>query len=171
MVFIAQSALPDLRVVAADFTLEMMRVGKQRAASLPIRNNGKSGPPAGWTSADTYALPFPSRTFDAVTAAFLVRNLTDPRAGVREQARVLKPGGRLVVLDATPAPANWLRPFIRFYLNPASANWLRPFIRFYLNRIVPVVGGWITDHPPAYRSPAYRWLPDSIAGFRPRRPE
>jgi demethylmenaquinone methyltransferase/2-methoxy-6-polyprenyl-1,4-benzoquinol methylase len=141
-------------VVAADFTLEMMRVGKQRAVSMPIRNNEKSGPPPGWTGADTYALPFPSRTFDAVTAAFLLRNLTDPAAALREQARVLKPNGRLVVVDATPAPASWLRPFIRFYLN----------------RIVPVMGGWITGHPPAYRSPAYRWLPDSIAGFRPRRP-
>ncbi len=142
VVFIAQALVPDLHVVAADFSPEMMRVGRGRTDSVRRRANGAR--PAGWTGADTYALPFSSATFDAVTSAFLLRNLTRPLAGLREQVRVLKPGGRLVMLDAMPPPDIWLRPVIRLYL-----------IRF-----VPLLGRLVAGQPEAYR-----YLPDSIAIF------
>jgi len=142
MVFLAQTLVPDLHVVAADFSLEMMQVGRGRADS--IRRDGNGARPEAWTGADTYALPFAGATFDAVTSAFLLRNLTQPLAGLREQVRVLKPGGRLVMLDATPPPDNWLRPLVQLYLN----------------RFVPLLGGLVAGQPDAYR-----YLPDSIANF------
>jgi demethylmenaquinone methyltransferase/2-methoxy-6-polyprenyl-1,4-benzoquinol methylase len=134
MVFIAQELVPGVKVVAADFAVEMMRVGRRRPDARP----------AEWIGADTYQLPFPNGTFDAVTSAFLLRNLTDPLAGIREQARVLKPGGRLVALDATPPPDNLLRPAINFYLN----------------HFFPILGTLVAGQPAAYR-----YLPQSIASF------
>jgi demethylmenaquinone methyltransferase/2-methoxy-6-polyprenyl-1,4-benzoquinol methylase len=134
MVFIAQTLVPSVRVVAADFAVEMMRVGRGR----------RDARRADWIGADTYQLPFPDSTFDAVTSAFLLRNLTDPLAGVREQVRVLKPGGRLVALDATPPPDNLLQPAINFYLN----------------HFFPILGAVVAGQPAAYR-----YLPQSIASF------
>lgn len=134
MAFIAQELVPGVKVVAADFAVEMMRVGRRRPDARP----------AEWLGADTYQLPFPDGTFDAVTSAFLLRNLTDPLAGIREQARVLKPGGRLVALDATPPPDNLLRPAINFYLN----------------HFFPILGTLVAGQPAAYR-----YLPQSIASF------
>jgi demethylmenaquinone methyltransferase/2-methoxy-6-polyprenyl-1,4-benzoquinol methylase len=147
---IARALIPDLRVVAADFSLEMMRVGRNKALA-PRRgkqwSNHRRARAQDWAGADTYLLPFPSRLFDAVTSAFLLRNLDDPLAALREQVRVLKPGGRLVALDATPPPDNRLRPLVNFYLGS----------------FCPL--GWLV----AGQREAYRYLPDSIANFR--RPE
>jgi demethylmenaquinone methyltransferase / 2-methoxy-6-polyprenyl-1,4-benzoquinol methylase len=134
MVLIAQHLVPGVRVVAADFAVEMMRVGRRRPDARP----------AHWIGADTYQLPFPDATFDAVTSAFLLRNLADPLAGIREQARVLKPGGRLVALDATPPPDTLLRPAINLYLN----------------HFFPILGAVV-----AGQAAAYRYLPRSIASF------
>ncbi len=142
MVFLAQALVSDLSIIAADLTLEMMRVGKGRTDS--VRKGANGARPEMWTGADTYALPFASDAFDAVTSAFLLRNLTDPLAGLQEQVRVLRPGGRLVMLDATPPPETWLRPLIQLYLN----------------RMVPALGSLV-----AGRAEAYRYLPASIANF------
>lgn len=136
MVFIAHRLVPGVHVVAADFAVEMMRVGRRRPDARP----------AHWVGADTYRLPFPDGAFDAVTSAFLLRNLTDPLAGIREQVRALKPGGRLVALDATPPPDNFLRPAINLYLN----------------RVFPILGTLVAGQPDAYR-----YLPRSIATFLP----
>ena len=134
MVFLARRLLPGVDVVAADFAVEMMRLGRRRPDARP----------AGWIGADTYQLPFPAATFDAVTSAFLLRNLADPLAGIREQARVLKPGRRLVALDATPPPDNLLRPAINLYLH----------------QVFPLLGALVAGQPAAYR-----YLPRSIASF------
>lgn len=122
---------PRARVVAADFTLEMMRVGQQ---------NGSLS----WSAADALKLPFKNKTFDAVVSGFLMRNVTDLQQAIKEQYRILKSGGRIVVLDTT-------RP---------KKNWLSPFIRFHMHIIIPALGGLISG----FRD-AYHYLPDSTEGF------
>lgn len=126
---------PDLHVVAADLTLPMMRVGRRRAGAEALV----------WQAADTLHLPYADSTFDAVTSGYLFRNVTDIPAALREQARVLKPGGRIVTLDTTPPPRNLLRPFIQFHLKCA----------------IPLLGRIVSGQPDAYR-----YLPESTLGFK-----
>jgi len=121
-------------VVGADFTLPMMWVGQGRANGRPVR----------WSTADTLRLPFPDDTFDAVTSGFLMRNVADVSAALRDQTRVCRSGGRVVVLDV-PRPANTF--FGRFF-------------KFYFHRIVPVIGGLISG-----QKDAYSYLPASADAF------
>jgi demethylmenaquinone methyltransferase / 2-methoxy-6-polyprenyl-1,4-benzoquinol methylase len=74
-------------VVPCDFSLGMLQVGKQAKPHLPF------------TAGDGTRLPFADDTFDAVTISFGLRNIVDPRAGLREMLRVTRPGGRLVVCE------------------------------------------------------------------------
>ncbi|HMZ08767.1 MAG TPA: ubiquinone/menaquinone biosynthesis methyltransferase [Anaerolineales bacterium] len=127
----ALTQYPKARVTAADFTLEMMRVGK------------KSGP-LNFSSADALHLPFLDKTFDAVVSGFLMRNVTDVQVALQEQYRVLKPGGRIVVLDTT-------KP---------KKNLLSPFIKFHMHVIIPTIGGLLSG-----MRDAYEYLPDSTEGF------
>jgi len=121
-------------VVGADFTLPMMQVGQTRAGTLPVR----------WSAADTLRLPFPDASFDAVVSGFLLRNVVDVRGALQEQARVCRPGGRVVILEI-PRPADTL--FGRFF-------------RLYFHRVVPVVGGLISG-----QRDAYSYLPASADAF------
>lgn len=121
-------------VVGADFTLPMMRVGQGRANGRPVR----------WQAADTLALPYPDNSFDAVVSGFLLRNVVDVRGALAEQARVCRPGGRVVALDV-PRPADTL--FGRLF-------------KFYFHRIVPLVGGIISG-----QRDAYAYLPASADAF------
>lgn len=122
---------PKAKVVAADFTLEMMRVG-QISGSLP------------WSAADALNLPFEENTFDAVVSGFLMRNVGDIQQALKEQYRILKPGGRIVILDTTKPKRNPLSPFI----------WL------HMHMVIPLVGGLLSG----FRD-AYSYLPDSTEGF------
>jgi demethylmenaquinone methyltransferase/2-methoxy-6-polyprenyl-1,4-benzoquinol methylase len=131
----ARRLVSDLRVVAADFTLPMMRVGQRRVGAAALA----------WHAADTLYLPYASESFDAVTSGYLFRNLKDIPGALREQARVLKPGGWLVTLDTTPPPHNLLRPFIQIHL------------KF----VIPIMGRIITG-----QGDAYRYLPESTLGFK-----
>jgi demethylmenaquinone methyltransferase / 2-methoxy-6-polyprenyl-1,4-benzoquinol methylase len=81
---------PDGRVLALDFTPAMMHAGRQRR-----------GAPRDWTAGDALHLPLPDGAFDAVVSAFLLRNVADLQQALKEQYRVLKPGGRWIALDAT----------------------------------------------------------------------
>jgi demethylmenaquinone methyltransferase / 2-methoxy-6-polyprenyl-1,4-benzoquinol methylase len=114
--------------VGVDFAVPMLLAGKPPRA----------------TAADALALPFADGTFDAVVSAFVVRNLADVKRGLAEQARVLKPGGRLVILEITPGP----RP-------P-----LRGLFRLYFRGLVPWLGGLIAGD-----AAAYTYLPTSAAAF------
>ena len=96
-----------LLAIGADFTVEMMRVGRRRAGGTRVR----------WLGADALNLALPDVLFDAVTSGYLLRNVSDVDRALVEQFRVLKPGGRLVCLDTTPPPKNLLRPFINFHLH------------------------------------------------------
>jgi demethylmenaquinone methyltransferase/2-methoxy-6-polyprenyl-1,4-benzoquinol methylase len=130
-----QKQIPGLQAVGGDFTLEMMQAGKQAPERQHIR----------WVGADTLALPFPDSYFDAVTSGFLMRNVIDVPGAFREQMRVTKPGGRVVVLESSPP----------------KQNVLRPFILIHLNHIIPTLGKLITGE-----SEAYSYLPDSTQQFQ-----
>ena len=112
-------------VFAADFTLEMMRVGRKRAGGERIH----------WAGTDALNLPFPDESFDAVTSGFLMRNVVDPDRTLAEQFRVLRPGGRVVCLDTTPPPRSILRPFILMHLR----------------LVIPTLGRLVTGDAAAYR--------------------
>ncbi|MCA9996587.1 MAG: ubiquinone/menaquinone biosynthesis methyltransferase [Anaerolineales bacterium] len=130
-----QTQIPGLQTVGGDFTIEMMQAGKQIPARQRIQ----------WVGSDTLALPFPNDYFDAVTSGFLMRNVIDVRGAFREQLRVTKPGGRVVVLESSPP----------------KRNVLRPFIQFHLNYVIPTLGKLI-----AGESDAYTYLPDSTKQFQ-----
>lgn len=133
--FEALKAVPDLQVVGADFALPMMVVGQGHALGNRV----------GWTGADALQLPFPDDTFDAVTSGYLVRNVIDIPRTFAEQLRVLKPGGRIVVLDSSPPPNNLLRPFILIHLK----------------YVIPLLGRLVSRDPGAYQ-----YLPESTQGFK-----
>jgi demethylmenaquinone methyltransferase/2-methoxy-6-polyprenyl-1,4-benzoquinol methylase len=130
-----QRQVPGLRAVGGDFTIEMMQAGKRLPGRVTIR----------WAAADTLALPFPDATFDAVTSGFLMRNVIDVAGAFREQWRVTRPGGRVVVLESSPP----------------KDNLLKPFIKLHLNTVIPTLGRLITGE-----ADAYRYLPDSTQGFQ-----
>jgi len=126
---LAQS--PQAKVIAADFTLEMMRVGQNRGL-------------LNFSSADALHLPFEDASFDAAVSGFLMRNVVDLQAALQEQYRVLKKGGRIVILDTTRPRKNILSPLI----------WL------HMHVIIPALGRLLTGV-----SEAYQYLPDSTEGF------
>ena len=92
-------------VVAADLTIQMIRVGKNK-------NNTQN---IAWVVADAEALPFPDETFDGVVSGYLIRNVPNPQKSLSEQMRVLHPGARVVTLDTTPPEQNWYYPFVIIY--------------------------------------------------------
>jgi demethylmenaquinone methyltransferase/2-methoxy-6-polyprenyl-1,4-benzoquinol methylase len=127
----ALAQFPQARVIAADFTLEMMRVGKQ------------SGP-LNFSAADALRLPFNDGSFNAVVSGFLLRNVIDLQEALQEQYRVLRKGGRIVILDTT-------RP---------KKNILSPLIRLHMHFVIPTLGGLLTGE-----KDAYRYLPETTEGF------
>lgn len=127
----ALSAFPNARVTGADFTLEMMRVGRRTS-------------PLDFSTADALCLPFSDQSFEAVVSGFLMRNVIDLQKALEEQYRILKKGGRIVILDTTRPKKNVLSPFI----------WL------HMHLIIPTLGGLLTGS-----SDAYRYLPETTEGF------
>ena len=125
---------PASWIVAADFTLDMMQVGRTHDTSTNLN----------WLAADALCLPVPNETFEAVVSGFLLRNVIDIEQCLREQYRVLKPGGYMVALDTTHPPENFLRPLINFYLHI----------------IIPNLGRIITGE-----ADAYTYLPESTESF------
>jgi len=130
----AMRRFPGVQAYGTDFTYEMMAagVGKLPGRVLPFAQG------------DTFALPYPDNTFDAVVSGFMIRNVVDRAAAFREQARVTKPGGRVLCLETTP-PTN----------SPVG-----PLFRLYFFQIVPLLGGIISGDPQAYS-----YLPYSTVDF------
>ncbi|MFT4175292.1 MAG: ubiquinone/menaquinone biosynthesis methyltransferase [Luteolibacter sp.] len=125
-----QDACPDCEVIASDFCPEML-------AHAASRGIGKT------IVADALNLPFGEAEFDVVTVAFGLRNMADYPAALKEMKRVLKPGGKLVILDFS-LPTGILR---------------KPY-RFYLHKILPHFAGWLTGE-----KDAYEYLGGSIEQF------
>jgi demethylmenaquinone methyltransferase/2-methoxy-6-polyprenyl-1,4-benzoquinol methylase len=132
--FEALDQRPAARVVALDFTPEMMRLGKRRPAGGRVR----------WVVGDAAHLPFPAAAFEAIVSGFLLRNMPDLDAVLREERRVARPGSRVASLDTTPPPRSWLRPLLRFHLHV----------------VVPALGRLIAGD-----SEAYNYLPQSTERF------
>lgn len=134
--YMAMQQNPTIQAVGSDFTYEMMEAGVGKVPGVPLP----------FAQADTYTLPFPDNTFDAVVSGFLVRNVVDRVAAFREMARVTKRGGRVVCLETTP-PSNSV---------------LGPLFRLYFFQIVPFVGSIV-----ARDRQAYAYLPHSTVAFPP----
>ncbi len=130
---------PAARAVATDFVPEMCRLGASKLAG----NSRLSG----FAAADALALPFADESFDGVMAAFGVRNFAGLRDGLAEMARVIRPGGEMLVLEFFP---------------PRSAFQDRLF-RIYFHHVLPRVGGWISGD-----REAYSYLPRSVGDFLSR---
>ncbi|MGJ3237659.1 MAG: ubiquinone/menaquinone biosynthesis methyltransferase [Anaerolineae bacterium] len=135
--FEAKQAHPDAQIIGADFALPMMHVGQREPRGNTID----------WSGADALNLPFPDETFDAVVSGYLVRNVIDIPRALQEQMRVLKPGGRIVILDTSPPPDNLLKPFIQLHLNYG----------------IPILGRLIGGQAAA---DAYTYLPESTQAFK-----
>jgi demethylmenaquinone methyltransferase/2-methoxy-6-polyprenyl-1,4-benzoquinol methylase len=112
--------------------LRMMQVGQQRGVFENC------------SLADALMLPFPDHTFDAVVSGFLVRNVSSVEATLHEQFRVLKNGGRIVVLDTTSPRRNLLSPII----------WV------HMHAVIPLLGGLVSG-----MRDAYTYLPDTTEHF------
>jgi demethylmenaquinone methyltransferase / 2-methoxy-6-polyprenyl-1,4-benzoquinol methylase len=126
------------RIVGADFSHAML----QRATAKSAAANGAAPK---WIEADALNLPFPSAHFDLVTSAFGFRNLADYDAGLREIARVLRPGGECGILD---------------FGEPGGA--MGALYRIYFKQVLPRVGTMISG----VRGP-YAYLPASVERFPP----
>ncbi|MBN1192619.1 MAG: bifunctional demethylmenaquinone methyltransferase/2-methoxy-6-polyprenyl-1,4-benzoquinol methylase UbiE [Coriobacteriia bacterium] len=125
-------------VLATDFVEEMLDVARAKAA-------GYQGETViDFAVADAQDLPFEDERFDVVTVGFGVRNLPDRSANFREVYRVLKPGGRYVVLEMSRPPFG---PFRSLY-------------HFYLHTVIPTLGGLLTGH-----RGSFEYLRDSILAF------
>lgn len=135
--FEALNTVPNATVVGADFALPMMEVGQ----TLPL------GKRVHWTAADALELPYASSTFDAVVSGYLMRNVIDIPRTLSEQKRVLRPGGRIVILETTPPPNNIFKPFILIHLKYG----------------IPLLGRLIGGKSAA---DAYKYLPESTQAFK-----
>jgi demethylmenaquinone methyltransferase / 2-methoxy-6-polyprenyl-1,4-benzoquinol methylase len=118
------------RVTGLDFSERMLERARKKAPQLE------------WVEGDLLALPFADATFDAATVGFGVRNVDDLEAGLRELRRVLRPGGRLGVLEIT-------RP----------RGLMRPFFRLWFDVLVPLAGKVLPG------GKAYTYLPASVRRF------
>jgi len=126
---------PDGRVVGSDFSEPMLELAREKA--------GEQGLGVEFAWADALDLPYGDASYDAVTVGFGARNLADLDRGLAEMARVLRPGGRLVILEIT-------RP---------SREPLSSFYGVWFDQIVPMLGSLAGD------SDAYNYLPESVRSF------
>ena len=120
------------RIVGADFAQPMLEAGRHKTERVvPV-------------TADALELPFPAAVFDGAMMGWGARNLADLDAGLREAARVLKPGARLLILEMSTPPS---QPMRGIYLA-------------YFEHVLPRIGRLVSKH-----TTAYSWLPESTRVF------
>ncbi|TWU32812.1 bifunctional demethylmenaquinone methyltransferase/2-methoxy-6-polyprenyl-1,4-benzoquinol methylase UbiE [Novipirellula artificiosorum] len=136
---IAKKAPPSVHVMGSDFCTAMLEIACQK------RRPGKSSENIEFIEADSQALPFPENTFQCVTVAFGLRNVTDTDQGLREMVRVCTAGGQVVVLE---------------FSQPRMIG-LRQLYGFYFRIILPRIGQWFARNDKS----AYKYLPESVGQF------
>jgi len=124
------------RVVGVDFSAAMLRIGNEKVR--------RAAPAIALIRGDATRIPLGDATVDATTIGFGIRNVEQPAMACREIARVLRPGGTLVILE--------------FSLPRSTA--LRNFYLWYFRKILPLIGRLISKHPSAYN-----YLPESVEAF------
>lgn len=136
LAFAEAKALREGEVVGTDFTPEMIELAKGKAA-------GRPGARTSFSVADATELPFEDDSFDSATVSFGIRNVVEPIDGMREMARVVKPGGRVLVLE---------------FGQPTGIFGL--LFRIYSRHVMPLLGGLMTGN-----REAYEYLPRTSAAF------
>jgi len=126
------------QVTGADISDGMLSVGRVKVEKAGLADR------ITLVQADAAELPFPDASFDAITVAFGVRNFEDLPRGIAGMARVLRPGGRLFVLE-----------FSRPQRTP-----FKQLFRFYFHRVMPIIGRLVSKD-----SAAYSYLPESVDAF------
>jgi demethylmenaquinone methyltransferase/2-methoxy-6-polyprenyl-1,4-benzoquinol methylase len=122
-------------VVLGDINAAMLRAGRDRLLDRGLVRNLE------YAQLNAEALPFPDAAFDAVTIAFGLRNVTDKALALREMQRVLKPGGRALVLE----------------FSAVKSEWLKPLYEFHSFQVLPRLGAFIADD-----AESYQYLAESI---------
>ena len=126
---------PQGRIVLADINAEMLNNGRDRLLDAGIHDN------VSYSQVNAEALPFTSNTFNLVTLAFGLRNVTEKQTALDSIFRVLKPGGRVLVLE-----------FSRL-----QADALRPLYDWYSFKVLPRIGALVTND-----ADSYQYLAESI---------
>ncbi len=126
---------PTGKVVIADINASMLEQGRERLLDRGVTGN------VDFVQANAERLPFPDGDFDCVTIGFGLRNVTDKQAALNEMYRVLKPGGRALVLE---------------FSRPVAPG-LKPLYDFYSFRVLPLIGQAV-----AKDADSYRYLAESI---------
>jgi demethylmenaquinone methyltransferase/2-methoxy-6-polyprenyl-1,4-benzoquinol methylase len=125
-------------VVGVDFSREMLTLAARKAQAVGLWDRVQ------WQLADALELPFAHGAFVCATSGFSLRNVDDVGRALREMARVVAPGGRVVVLELTPV----------------RSRLFGPLFRAYFRGLVPLVGGLLAGD-----RAAYTYLPDSVLAF------
>ncbi len=114
------------RVVGTDFCEEMLKEARIKSDKQHLSVE--------FVSADAHQLPFPDKSFDVCSMAYGIRNVQDPVKVIGQMARVVKPKGRVMILET----------------GDTQARGLKSLMDFYCREVVPRVGGWITGQRAAY---------------------
>ena len=133
-----RAAAPEAQVTGVDISAGMLEVGRRKLAAKGLGHRIQL------ELADSESLPFDDNTFDAVTASFGVRNFAHLEKGLAEMHRVLRPGGKLVILE----------------FSKPTAFPLKQAYNFYFSRVLPVFGKVISKD-----QSAYTYLPESVRAF------
>ncbi|MBX3021001.1 MAG: bifunctional demethylmenaquinone methyltransferase/2-methoxy-6-polyprenyl-1,4-benzoquinol methylase UbiE [Bdellovibrionales bacterium] len=130
---------PQGHVTGTDFCESMLDKAPPKAKALGLNVD--------FSLADVTQLPFSDNQFDIASIAYGIRNVSDPAKALREMARVVKPGGRVMILETGDTPSTGLKLAMQFYIR----------------QVVPRLGGWITG-----QRGAYEYLNRSSRGFPSR---
>jgi len=134
----AAKALPKATIIGIDISEGMLEVGRKKLAERQLTSK------ISLQTADSEALPFPDHHFDAVMCAYGVRNFEHLEAGLRDMQRVLRPGGKIAILE---------------FSHPRQFP-VKQFYQFYFRFILPMLGKIVSRH-----SRAYTYLPESVKAF------